>query len=155
MHMGGWVLGLALAMPGAAWAHDVSYELRGSGQVRVAFSYQDGAPMAGAAMSVFAPGSDALPDISGVTDAAGEVRLTAGRDGVWRIEARDAEGHSGRARVEVTHGVPALIGEAFPDWVAWASLSANVLLVSLWALHRTPRTRSGTEMIRSEASDAG
>ncbi len=137
----GWLLGMALAMPSvalpvAAWAHDVSYELRGAGHVRVGFRYQDGTPMAGAAASIFAPGSDTLPDVTGVTDAAGEVRVTAGRDGVWRIDVRDAEGHSSRARVAVKNGVPAIRGEAFPEWVAWSSLSANVVLVSLWAFSR-------------------
>lgn len=111
-----------------AMAHDVTYALRGAGDVTVEFRYQDGTPMAGATALVFAPDAGALPTVTAVTDAAGDVRLRASRDGVWRVDVRDDAGHASRARLRVTDGVASLAERAIPNWLAAASLVLNLLL---------------------------
>lgn len=126
-----------------ARAHDVTYELHGSGQARVVFHYQDGSPMAGAAVEIFAPDSGALPDEIRTTDSVGEVVLEARHEGVWRVEAHDAAGHASRARVRVSQGVISLAGQAIPEWLTAASLLSNIVLAGVLALtRRRARARS-------------
>lgn len=119
---------LLLLAPVAARAHDVSYALRGAGDAIVAFHYQDGTPMVGATALVFAPGAEGLPSTTATTDAAGEVRLRATGDGVWRVDVRDEAGHASRARVRFVDGVASLAERAIPNWLAAASLVLNLLL---------------------------
>ena len=111
---------------GAA-AHDVAYELRGTGEVRLAFHYGDGSPMAGAKFEVFAP-NETLLGASGATDSIGEMEFRAAQDGVWRVEVRDADGHTSRARVNLNEGWPDTAGHAVPGWFVTVSLVLNILL---------------------------
>ena len=143
MALAGWIGFVACP----AQAHDVTYELHGSGEARVAFLYQGGSPMAGATVEIFAPGGGALPDATRVTDASGEVDLQTGRDGVWRVEARDAMGHASRARVRVSQGVVSLAGQTIPEWLATASLLGNFVLAGFLALdRRRARARSSPSL---------
>ena len=121
-------LSLALATGGPAVAHDVGYDLRGTGDVRLVFQYGDGSPMAGAAFHVFAPGG-AAEVFSGVTDPGGEAAFHAGQDGAWRVEADDGKGHTSRARIEILRGLPAA-AQTVPAWFATGSLALNILLAS-------------------------
>ena len=121
------VLCLGMFAPATAAAHDISYDLRGTGDVRVAFHYSDGSPMAAAAFQVFAP-NETLPKASGSTDGAGELAFHAGQDGLWRVEVGDASGHTNRARINVAQGWPDTAGRAVPGWLTAISLVLNILL---------------------------
>lgn len=126
-----------------AHAHDVTYDLHGDGEARVAFRYQDGSPMAGATVEIFAPASGGVPEASGTTDPNGEVAVRTGRDGIWRVEANDRAGHASRARLDVVGGVVSLAGQSIPDWLATISLLGNVVLLSILAfVHQRRRVRS-------------
>ena len=120
---------MAALAPVSALAHDVTYALRGSGEVDIAFIYQDGTPMAGATAMVFEPGAGALPTTTAMTDAAGEVRVHVPIDGVWHVDVRDEAGHASRARIRVEGGVPTRAERGIPDWLAAGSLVLNLLLV--------------------------
>lgn len=139
---------LAVATGSPALAHDVSYELRGSGEARVAFQYQDGAPMASAPFAVFAPDAGVLPSVTGLTNSAGEVKLSAVRDGIWRVEVHDAAGHASRAKVSAVRGVLSLAGQRLPNWLVASSLLANLLLGGWLALGRTRARSVGRRAIR-------
>ena len=110
-----------------AAAHDVAYELRGTGEVRLAFHYGDRSPMAAAKFEVFAP-NETLPNASGATDSIGEMEFRAAQDGVWRVEVRDADGHTSRARITLNEGWPDTSRHAVPGWFVTVSLVVNILL---------------------------
>lgn len=131
-----WISAILAVLCGPAMAHDVSYDLRGSGAARVVFHYQDGTPMTDAHYEVFAPGSGALPAASGLTDGAGGVDFTATGDGDWRVDVHDGNGHASRARLKILDGLPSLAGQALPDWVFVVSLLVNLALISSMFFNR-------------------
>ena len=127
---------LAILATSAAAAHDITYELRGPGVVRVAFHYGDGSPKTDATFQVFAP-NETLPNGSGATDSAGELEFHAAQDGLWRVEVSDASGHTNRARINVLHGWPDTAIQTVPSWFVTVSLVLNVLLgLQLYRLRR-------------------
>jgi hypothetical protein len=135
------LLATATFWPLGVRAHDLTYELHGSGEATVVFRYGDGSPMAGAPFHVFGPGDTALPEASGLTDDAGRAPFRADRDGDWRIDAGDAAGHATRARITVAEGMPAIKGGSVPVWLAALSLFLNVMLGLFLALRRVPGAR--------------
>jgi nickel transport protein len=60
-------------------------------EVTAQFATQDGKPMAGAEVQVFAPGEPTRPALTGRTDADGKFVFDADRDGFWSAEARNAD----------------------------------------------------------------
>jgi hypothetical protein len=121
------VLGLTILAPEVTAAHDVTYDLRGTGDVRIAFHYSDGTPMSDATFQVFAPNA-ALAKSAGTTDSAGEMEFRAVQDGPWSVEASDANGHMSRARINVTQGWPDTATRTVPSWFVTVSLVLNILL---------------------------
>lgn len=80
-------------LPAAAAAHGATVSASFAPAIAVEARYDTGEPMAGAQVTVFAPGEPATPWLRGVADDAGRfVFLPDGRAGRWTVQARHA-GH--------------------------------------------------------------
>jgi Domain of unknown function (DUF4198) len=88
---------LACKSPAAA------LDLFATHDVTVQFVTQDGKPMAGAEVSVFAPGNLTHPVKTGRTDKDGKFQFGTDRDGLWTAEARNGT-EVARATVKVGGG---------------------------------------------------
>jgi hypothetical protein len=71
----------------------------------------------------------------------------ANRDGIWRIEAHDNEGHKVQTEVTITSGAPATSHTDYGNrWLLWASLTLNIVaLVSVVDIWRNRRRRQSAE----------
>lgn len=105
-------------------------------QVEVTLAGQDGKPMAGAQVRVFAPGDFNHPVVTGKTDGSGKFYFTADRDGFWSAEANNGS-EVARVSIKVT-GVGGDTGPLSP-WLLFGILA--VLLVAAILL-RVMRARS-------------
>lgn len=149
MHRHSLLAAVSIAVSTGAGAHDLTYALRGSGDIRLAFKYQDGTQVAGGQAAIYGPDAGALPTATGVTDGAGELRIPGAADGTWRIDLSDSRGHAVRARVRVSDGVPALPERAVPGWLAAISLTLNaVLLLAASARRFLPRAATPRKSTR-------
>ena len=121
---------LALFAPALAHAHGTGARVVGNTATIVELYYTDGEPMAYAEAKVFSPDAPDVPFVNGRADKLGHVTFAADRDGVWRVEAHDNEGHSVRSDVTIAgNGAmprPSLVGNS---WLLWASLSLNIFAV--------------------------
>ncbi|MEM9537497.1 MAG: carboxypeptidase-like regulatory domain-containing protein [Cyanobacteria bacterium P01_A01_bin.3] len=86
-------LGMLIAVP-TAWAHGINVTHGAGEAVRVQASFDSGAPMAAAQVSVFAPGDLETPWITGTTDPAGNFAFVPDvtQAGRWEVQVRLA-GH--------------------------------------------------------------
>lgn len=105
-------------------------------QVEVTLAAQDGKPMAGAEVRVFAPGNPNRPVTTGKTDNNGKFFFTADRDGFWTAEAKRG-GEVARVSVRVS-GVDEGSGEVSP-WVLFGGL---LVLLALAIVFRMLRARA-------------
>ncbi len=129
--------GLAAVMAaGPAVAHGLEARFEGDGHISVVFRDSAGAPMAGAAARVFAPGAAEAPAWTGMADPDGRVTFDAPQDGVWRIDLTAADGHVDRTALRVDHGLPSGSGAALPRWLLAVSLTGNILAFLLVAVPR-------------------
>jgi hypothetical protein len=103
------------------------------------FGFTDGTPMAFAQAAIYGP-SDRLPFLETTTDRAGRVSFLPDRDGTWRAEATDAEGHHLMVTASLAAGVPLGAGKGVPDALVAGSLVLNLILVSLFAARWRRRT---------------
>ncbi len=87
-----------------AQAHGVHAERIEGGQgLRVVF--EDGAPMAGAKVKVFAPDAPEKPWQEGMTDQDGRFLFFPSKTGVWRMVVDDGMGHAVAREVDIDeHG---------------------------------------------------
>jgi nickel transport protein len=94
---------LLLLLPAPAYAHGVVLSYETVQGIEITALYDSGEPMAGARVTVFAPGSPADPWLTGTCDDSGKFFFTPDPDwpGLWEIQARLA-GHGNLIRVEVT-----------------------------------------------------
>lgn len=136
------VLAAALLLAGwtgAASAHGTGARTLGANAIAVELYYSDGGPMAYAEARVFGPGDTAeMPFVNARSDRLGRVAFLPDRDGEWRIEGRDGEGHSIQATVTVAGGAaPAGGAGGLVRWGLWASLAVNLYVAgTLWAKWR-------------------
>lgn len=128
-----------------AGAHGVGSRLSDSRAVVVDLHYSDGDAMSYADVQVFAPG-DAVAFLHGRADRLGRAAFVPDRNGVWRIEARDAEGHLVNASVPVDGGAsPGVMGAmgSVPAWMLWASLALNLFgAAQAWSMFRAGKGRA-------------
>lgn len=133
---------LALALlPVLAWALPQSAQAHGTGSRllppeaplrAVLFHYSTGEPMAWTTVRVFAPGGAEW--VQARTDAAGVAAFAPDRAGVWRLQARDEEGHQAEIEVAVDSAVGAAqpgqegAGALWPRAALGLSLLANLAL---------------------------
>lgn len=137
------VLVLAL-LPVLAWASVPDAQAHGTGSRllpretvlrAVLFHYSTGDPMSWTGVRVFAP--DGAEWVQARTDAAGVAAFAPDRSGLWRIQARDEEGHQAEAEVVVDSAATAASaphssgdghGALWPRVLLGLSLLANVFL---------------------------
>ena len=116
--------------PGIVLAHGTGARIMANTATVVELYHTDGDPMAYAEAKVFSPEAPDVPFVNGRADKLGRVTFAADRDGVWRVEAHDNEGHS--VRTEVTVASNAVIDRhnlGGNPWLLWASLFVNVFAV--------------------------
>jgi hypothetical protein len=103
----------------------------------VIFSFTDGAPMAFSPARIYGP-NDSIPFLETTTDRAGRVSFLPDRNGLWRAEANDGQGHDLTVSMSVANGAPAGSGRGIPDGLVALSLVLNLVLGS-FALGRWRR----------------
>src|SRR5437879_11860805 len=97
-------LGALSLAAGPLFAHGTGARNIGSGASVTEFYYSDGTPMAYAEATVLAPDDDSAPFMHGRADRLGRVAFFPSADGVWRVEARDGEGHVARSEIVIAAG---------------------------------------------------
>jgi hypothetical protein len=138
-------LGLAIVLVLAAlllWQRPAAaFDLFATHEVSVQFASADGKPMAGAEVSVFAPGDLTHAVKTGKTDKDGKFSFGTDRDGLWTAEARVA-GEVAHVAIRVGGATSAGQGRVSPFLVIGGL--AVLLLIAVWyrflrARARTPR----------------
>lgn len=117
-----------------AAAHGTGARVLGNTATTVELYYSGGDPMAYAEAKVFSPDSPNVPFVNGRADRRGRVTFAADRDGIWRIEAKDNEGHKVLTEVTIAAGSAAANqGSGGNRWLLWFSLFLNVLALATLA----------------------
>jgi nickel transport protein len=124
---------MATAAHGTAFAHGVRARAIGNTATVVELYYTDGEVMAYAEVRVFSPDMPDVPFVNGRADRLGRVTFAADRDGIWRIEAQDNQGHKVRTDVTIAAGSAASQHTASGNsWLLWASLFVNIFASASW-----------------------
>ena len=96
-----------------------------SGGEGVRATYDDGSPVSFADVRVFAPGQDAKPVLTGVTDRNGCFVFRPDTAGVWRVSIDDGMGHG--APLSITSGTAAAAAAPAPTRMPKAQAVATGL----------------------------
>ena len=99
------VLVLSLLMPAEALAHGVNIQYTSDIEITIVAKYDNGEPMAGAQVVVYAPDDVSTPWLIGVCDDEGCFSFTpdASIPGIWDVQVRLA-GHGGMVHIPVGEG---------------------------------------------------
>jgi nickel transport protein len=97
-------LALCLVMPLTAYAHGAHIDYSINASVEIVARYDTGEPMAGAQVTVYAPGDPATPHSSGICDEAGRFIFVPDRDGTWDVQVR-LSGHGDMVHIPVGEGM--------------------------------------------------
>ncbi len=102
---------LALVLPALSLAHGARIEYRVATTVEITASYDDGRPMAGGQVTVYAPDDPSTPWLTGECDEDGQFTFTPDptKPGTWDIQVRQA-GHGDMIHVEIGEGRGAMAG---------------------------------------------
>ena len=102
------ILGLpiVLGLPIKAYAHGVIIEYTVDVAIEVVAMYDNGEPMAGAQVVVYAPDDPSTPWMTGVCDDKGRFTFVpdASKPGTWDIQVRQA-GHGGMVHISIGEGM--------------------------------------------------
>lgn len=111
--------------PATGWAHGTGSRVAADRAVVLNLHYSDGDAMAYVDVQVFAP-SETVAFLHARADRLGRAAFVPDRDGDWRVEARDFEGHMVRTVVPVS-GLTAMseAGGVPTAWL-WGSLALNL-----------------------------
>lgn len=114
MHLRTWIwLTLTiLALPGLLQAHGMVWEITTRQTVAILAAYDDGEPMAYAAVKIFAPGQDRIEHQNGRTDKNGTFAFMPDTSGQWRIIVDGGMGHVINASFEVDEALTVAPGTA-------------------------------------------
>ncbi|HOE96737.1 MAG TPA: hypothetical protein PLS90_07520 [Candidatus Sumerlaeota bacterium] len=103
----------SIAICAAAHGLHLSVDVRAD-HVRIAGAYENGTPLAGATVAIFAPQREE-PYQEGRTDPAGRFAFIPDAGGRWRIRLDDSSGHVLERQVDIpAAGSPAASGPAAP-----------------------------------------
>lgn len=94
----GLLLGWGIGIP--VWAHGVHLDFTPMDVMEVQARYDTGEPMAGAQVTVFAPGDPQTPWLTGQTDPQGRFWFRPDGEGSWQVRIRQA-GHGGIVTIPV------------------------------------------------------
>ncbi len=102
---------LALVLPTLSFAHGAKIEYRVATTVELTASYDDGGPMAGGQVTVYAPDDPATPWLTGLCDENGRFTFTPDptKPGTWDIQVRQA-GHGDMIHITIGEGAGAMAG---------------------------------------------
>lgn len=132
--------------PATSWAHGTGSRVSADRAVVLNLHYSDGEAMAYVDVQVFAP-SETMAFLHARADRLGRAAFVPDRDGEWRVEARDAEGHMVRTAVPVSGLTAPSEAVGVPTAWLWGSLALNLFglahLVSRYCAapaRRTART---------------
>jgi len=88
------VLTLGLCLPVEAFAHGAKIDYTASTTIELVAAYDDGEPMSGAQVVIYAPDDPSTPWLTGVCDDEGRFSFTpdTSKPGIWDVQVRKA-GH--------------------------------------------------------------
>jgi hypothetical protein len=110
-------------------------------EVTVQFATEDGKPMGGAEVQVFAPGDPSHPVKSGKTDKDGKFTFGTDRDGLWTAEARVA-GEVARATVRVGGSGGGDQGNGLSPYLVFGLLGVLLVIAVVYRFLRARARRS-------------
>lgn len=101
----------ALVLPASSLAHGARIEYKVATMVEITASYDDGTPMAGGQVTVYAPDDPSTPWLTGVCDENGKLTFTPDptKPGTWDVQVRQA-GHGDMIHIAVGEGKGAMAG---------------------------------------------
>ncbi len=85
--------GLMILITSACSAHGVRC-VRLEGAIGIRAEYDNGEPIASAAVTVYEPGNDEQPWLSGTTDEKGSFFFVPNANGDWTVRIKDDQGHA-------------------------------------------------------------
>jgi len=99
---------IILVVPTKAYAHGVTIEYTSSVEIEIVAAYDNGEPMSGAQVVVYAPDDPSTPWLTGVCDDEGRFTFTpdSSKTGTWDVQVRLA-GHGGIVHIPVGEGTVA------------------------------------------------
>lgn len=105
---------LSFGVSTAAFAHGVRIAYQTKTAVEISAAYDTGEPMAGAQVTVYAPGNPAAPWLTGVCDKHGRFTFVPdlSQPGTWDVRVRHA-GHGGIIHVPVGEALAAAGGTPY------------------------------------------
>ena len=93
---------VALAIPAAAYAHEVLHTIERGRAVAVKAYFADGEPLAYVEYEVYSPADKKIPYQKGRTDRGGYVAFVPDTPGKWRVKVSDASGHGLDLEIPIT-----------------------------------------------------
>lgn len=135
---------LALALPAAAAAHEVTHEVVYGKAVAVRARYAGAEPLAYAEYQVFSPADPKIPWQKGRTDRDGWLSFVPSEAGTWRVQVADGSGHG--MILSVSAGAPALDPASAEGALSWllrlggALLAIGLVFAGLAAVQRRRRS---------------
>jgi len=99
------ILVLGLGLPIKAYAHGAKIEYTVDMAIEIVATYDDGQPMAGAQVVVYAPDDPSTPWLTGVCDDEGRFSFMpdTSMPGTWDVQVRQA-GHGDIAHIPIGEG---------------------------------------------------
>lgn len=93
---------LIMGIPQTTFAHGVDIKYNSTISYQIVATFDNGSPMDGAQVNIFAPGEPSKPWESGITDDKGVYQFNpdSSIQGTWEIQVRKA-GHGGMTTFEV------------------------------------------------------
>ena len=132
--------------PTTGWAHGTGSRVSAARAVVLDLHYSDGETMPYADVQVFAPG-ETMAFLHARADRLGRATFVPDRDGEWRVEGKDAEGHMVRAVVPVSGGTASSQAGGVPAWMLWVSLALNFFGLAQIRSMRVGRPSSNPAML--------
>jgi nickel transport protein len=135
---------LALALPAAAAAHEVTHEVVYGKAVAVRARYAGAEPLAYAEYQVFSPADPKIPWQKGRTDRDGWLAFVPSQPGTWRVQVSDGSGHG--MILSVSAGAPLPEPSRAEGALSWvvrlgaALLAVGIVFAGLAALQRRRRS---------------
>ncbi|MFC2045315.1 carboxypeptidase regulatory-like domain-containing protein [Chloroflexota bacterium] len=121
-------LTLSLFMPTAVCAHGANIEYTSNIEVEIEANYDNGEPMAGGQVVVYAPDDAATPWVTGVCDDEGRFSFTpdTSKPGVWDVQVRLA-GHGDIVHIPIGESTSATDSSGGYSTLQIALMSACVI----------------------------
>ncbi|MGQ9626923.1 MAG: carboxypeptidase regulatory-like domain-containing protein [Anaerolineae bacterium] len=119
---------LVFALPASSFAHGVRIGYKVATTIEVTASYDDGRPMAGGQVAIYAPDDPSKPWLTGTCDENGKFTFTPdpAKPGTWDVQVRQA-GHGDILHIPIGEGKGAMAGSTGYTPLQIALMSACVV----------------------------